>query len=59
MATLSAGTYDYKICNSCTEGGSTTVTQVAVPHPIYTNLNGDSVVQTTAVTLGGFNGLNN
>jgi hypothetical protein len=59
MATLSAGTYDYKICNSCTEGGSTTVSSVVVPHPIYTNSNNDNVVQLTAVALGGFNGLNN
>ena len=59
MATLSAGTYDYKICNSCTDGGTTTVSQIDVPHPVYTNSNGDSVIQITAVALGGFNGLNN
>lgn len=58
MANISAGTYDYKVCISCTDGGTTTLYDVDVPHPVYTNTNGDSVTQTTAVALGGFNGLN-
>lgn len=56
---LSAGTYDYKVCNSCTDGGTTTLYNVSVPHPVYTNGQNDSITQITAVALGGFNGLNN
>jgi hypothetical protein len=59
MATISAGTYDAKVCVSCTDGTTVTYTETSAPHPTYTNTNGDSVVQTTAITLGGFNGLNN
>lgn len=59
MANLSAGTYDYKVCFTCNDGGTATLYNVSVPHPVYTNSDNDSVTQTTAVTLGGFNGLNN
>ena len=58
MANLSAGTYDYKVCITCTSGSTTTLYNVDVPHPVYTNSNGDSETQLTAVAIGGFNGLN-
>lgn len=59
MATLSAGTYDYKVCVGCDESGTTVVSFVEAPHPVYTDGFNNTIVQTTAVALGGFNGLNN
>jgi hypothetical protein len=56
---LSAGTYDYKVCIPCRDGDTTTLINVNTPHPVYTNGQNDSITQTTAVALGGFNGLNN
>jgi hypothetical protein len=63
MAQYSAGTYTYKVFNNVTgttancEGCTTT----AQPHPIYSSITNtaDTVVQLMAVTIGGFNGLNN
>jgi hypothetical protein len=51
---LSAGTYNYEDCINC----SGTITTAPLPHPIYSNEQGIAVVQLTAVTLGGPNGLN-
>lgn len=56
--TYSSGTYSYKICDICTESGTTTATEVEPPHPTYINSKGDSVIQTQMVALGGINGLN-
>jgi hypothetical protein len=59
MATeYSAGTYDYKVCIICTDGGVTTAVEVSTPHPNYTNSTGGTVVQTQMVEIGGLNGLN-
>lgn len=59
MAQYSAGTYNYTSCDACSGGTATPVVKT-VPHPVYgsNNLN-DTVVQLTAVAIGGFNGLNN
>lgn len=56
---VSAGT-EYFACQICCpcESGST-VTSVAVPHPVWTGLYGNSVTLLDAVQLGGMNGLNN
>ena len=54
--TYSAGTYDAQICKIC---DATTEFRTDTPHPSYTNEKGDVVIQTTMVTAGGFNGLNN
>ena len=54
----SAGTFDYKVCDICTDGGTTTAIEIEAPHPSYTNNEGDVVVQLQMVTLGGPNGLN-
>lgn len=59
MSTYSAGTYDYKVCVGCEISGTTVVSEVNPPHPIYTDGQNNSIIQTTAVALGGFNGLNN
>lgn len=62
MAQYSSGTYTYKVFNNVTGGtvcdGCTTTSQ---PHPIYNSMtnSADTIVQTTAITMGGFNGLNN
>jgi len=54
--TYSAGTYTVEICEVC---DSTTEPITDTPHPSFTNEEGDVVIQTTMITLGGFNGLNN
>lgn len=46
-----------EICCDCTTGE--TVTEVVVPHPSYTNISSQTIIQFDAITLGGFNGLNN
>jgi hypothetical protein len=46
-----------EICCECTTGQ--TVTEVVVPHPSYTNIQSQTIIQLDAITLGGFNGLNN
>ena len=45
------------ICNSCDNVESVTAT--TVPHAIYINSKGQSVIQINTIELGGFNGLNN
>lgn len=54
MPEIENGQYDYQDCVNC-DG---TVTEQALPHPIFTNGDGVAIVQTTAVKLGGMNGLN-
>ena len=65
MSTYSANTqYDYSIeilgnfsGGSINEGGPA---NGVAPHPVYTNNDGTvSIIQLNAITLGGFNGLNN
>jgi hypothetical protein len=60
MAILSSGTYTYVVINS-SSGACGTCTSTAQPHPVWSsNTNSaDTIVQLNAVTLGGFNGLNN
>jgi hypothetical protein len=43
----------YEVCVTCVEG----VFTVEPPHPIWTGLNGQPVIQENAVQLGGMNGL--
>jgi hypothetical protein len=57
METLSANT-EVIICSYCPESGGT-LNSIVPPHPIWTNSNGDAVIQLNAITLGGPNGLNN
>ena len=59
--TITAGTYNYEICNICPDGsGGFTYGTVDTPHPIATNAQGDvEIIQSTAVVIGGPNGLNN
>ncbi|MEI7487140.1 MAG: hypothetical protein WCJ72_06965 [Chryseobacterium sp.] len=64
MSTFSANTqYDYTVgILGNFSGGSITVGGPAngvAPHPIYTDAYGVEYVQLNAITLGGFNGLNN
>lgn len=56
--TVTAGT-EYTVCVICCpcDSGST-VTSVAVPHPVWTSTDGKAVVQSNMVVLGGPNGLN-
>lgn len=59
MAQYSSGTYVYKVIN-VSSGACETCTSTLQPHPTYGSLtSGDTVVQLNAVTIGGFNGLNN
>ena len=54
---LTAGT-PYETCVICCPCGTgTTVNSVATPHPVWTGINGEVVVQAGAVQLGGQNGL--
>lgn len=55
--TISAGT-EVKICVVCSDSSGTTATFVNVPHPTWTDANGNAVVLLNAVALGGPNGLN-
>jgi len=59
--TITAGTYNYTTCTVCPDGNNGyTYTVTEVPHPIATNAQGDvSIIQSTAVVIGGPNGLNN
>lgn len=62
MAVLSSGTYTYLIINNTTGGTNCAAcTSTSQPHPIYGSITStaDTIVQLQAVTLGGFNGLNN
>ena len=54
---ITAGT-PYEACVICCPCGTgSTVNSVSTPHPIWTGLNGQVVVQANAVELGGMNGL--
>ena len=55
---FSAGT-ESTACNICWDGSGYTATIVSVPHPTWTNGQGQAVTQLDAITLGGPNGLNN
>jgi hypothetical protein len=46
-----------EICCPCTTGE--TVNSVSVPHPNYSNGQNQTIIQLNAITIGGFNGLNN
>jgi hypothetical protein len=61
MAVLSSGTYTYVLINYTGATNCAACTSNIQPHPIYSsNTNSaDTIVQTTLITLGGFNGLNN
>jgi len=54
MSEITNGQYDYEDCVNC--DGSVTINPL--PHPVYTDGQGVAIVQTTAVTLSGMNGLN-
>jgi len=54
METFSANT-EYIMCEECS--GSTF--QTIVPHPVWTDNKGNSVIQLDMIVLGGENGLNN
>jgi len=60
MAVLSSGTYSYIIINS-NSGTCASCTSTISPHPVYSSISNtaDTIVQLNAITLGGFNGLNN
>jgi hypothetical protein len=52
--------YETLYIDCCEVSGTTIPSTVAIPHPVYSNSNGNgAVVQLNAVELGGFNGLNN
>jgi hypothetical protein len=57
MGLISGGTY--YLCDAVTCDGNTwTATTVTnTPHPVWTNNTGGTIVQLTAVQLGGMNGL--
>jgi len=59
MAVLSSGTYTYVVINA-TSGACGSCSSTLQPHPTYGSLtnSADTVVQSNAVTIGGFNGLN-
>ena len=61
MPTISANTYyEFTIGMLGSFSGGTAPAGSVVPHPISTNAEGtDSIVDLSAVTLGGFDGLNN
>ncbi len=61
MAVFSSGTYTYKLINFTGVTNCEACVSTLQPHPIYGSMSNsaDTIVQTTAITLGGFNGLNN
>lgn len=61
MAILSSGTYTYKVINFTGATNCEACTSTLQPHPIYGSITNaaDTIIQLNAVTLGGFNGLNN
>lgn len=60
MPIYSANTqYEYTAEMEGSFSGGTLPPGTVVPHPIYTDAYGVEYVQLNAVTLGGFNGLNN
>jgi hypothetical protein len=60
MAVLSSGTYNYVVINA-SSGACASCTSTISPHPVYSSISNtaDTIVQLNAITLGGFNGLNN
>jgi|LakMenE18May11ns_1017448.scaffolds.fasta_scaffold8793308_2 hypothetical protein len=61
MAVLSSGTYTYVLINFTGGTNCAACSSSLQPHPSYGSLGStaDTVVQLNAITLGGFNGLNN
>jgi hypothetical protein len=60
MPTYSANSqYDYSIAILGSVSGGTAPAGSVAPHPIYTDEDGNEYVQLNAITIGGFNGLNN
>jgi len=61
MAVFSSGTYTYVLINYTGVTNCAACTSSIQPHPIYNGMasSADTVIQTTMITLGGFNGLNN
>jgi hypothetical protein len=60
MPTYSSNTqYDYSIEILGSFSGGSAPAGSTAPHPIYTDADGVEYVQLNAITLGGFNGLNN
>jgi hypothetical protein len=61
MAVLSAGTYTYVLFNYTGATNCASCTSSIQPHPSYGSMtnSADTIVQLQAITLGGFNGLNN
>jgi len=61
MAVLSSGTYTYKLINYTGSTNCEGCVSAIQPHPVYSSMSNsaDTIVQLTAITLGGFNGLNN
>jgi len=60
MSIFSANTqYEYTAEMLGSVSGGTLPAGTVVPHPIYTDAYGVEYVQLNAITLGGFNGLNN
>ena len=51
--------YEYTIEMLGDFSGGTAPSGITAPHPIYTDANGVPFAQLNAITLGGFNGLNN
>ena len=52
--------YATDFIDCCDVSGTTVPSDSYVPHPVWTNNDGDvSIIQLNAVALGGFNGLNN
>lgn len=60
MAVLSSGTYTYNVINA-SSGACGSCASTISPHPVYGSISNssDTIVQLNAITLGGFNGLNN
>lgn len=53
-----SGTYLYTACLTCESSSGYTATTQVVPFPTYSDFQKNPIVQTTAVELGGFHGLN-
>ena len=61
MAQYSSGTYTYTVLPNIVSGGCSSCSSSIQPHPSYGSISNsaDTIVQLNAVTIGGFNGLNN
>ncbi len=59
MTTTANTFYEYSIAILGNFSGGTAPAGAVAPHPVYTDAEGNEIIQANAITIGGINGLNN